>query len=56
MGSQKISITDVRVVPLKNLESVGSIEPAWDKGGFMHFNRGGGSFTEVHTSEGLVGI
>ena len=56
MSSQKISITDVRVVPLKNLESVGSIEPAWDKGGFMHFNRGGGSFTEVHTSEGLVGI
>ena len=56
MGSQKISITDVRVVPLKNLESVGSIEPAWDKGGSMHFNRGGGSFTEVHTSEGLVGI
>ena len=56
MGSQKISITDVRVVPLKNLESVGSIEPAWDKGGSMHFNRGGGSFTEVHTNEGLVGI
>jgi len=56
MGSQKIFITDVRVVPLKNIEAVGSIEPAWDKGGLMHFNRGGGSFTEVHTSEGFVGI
>ena len=56
MGAQKIFITDVRVVPLKNIEAVGSIEPAWDKGGLMHFNRGGGSFTEVHTSEGFVGI
>ena len=57
MDSKKImTITDVKVIPLKKLETVGSIEPAWDKGGLMHFNKGGGSFTEVHTSEGIVGI
>ena len=57
MDSKKIiTITDVKVIPLKKLETVGSIEPAWDKGGLMHFNKGGGSFTEVHTSGGIVGI
>ena len=56
MYSKTIAITDVKVIPLKNLETVGSIEPAWDKGGLMHFNKGGGSFTEVHTNEGVVGI
>ena len=56
MHPKTIAITDVKVVPLKNRETVGSIEPAWDKGGLMHFNKGGGSFTEVHTNEGLVGI
>ena len=49
-------ITDVKVVPLKLIEEVGRMEPAWDKGGSMSFNRGGGSFTEVHTDEGFVGI
>ncbi len=56
MYSKTIAISDVKVIPLKNLETVGSIEPAWDKGGLMHFNKGGGSFTEVHTNEGVVGI
>ena len=52
----RMKITDVKLIQLKELESVGSIEPAWNKGGLMRFSRGGGSFTEVHTDEGIVGI
>ena len=51
-----MKITDVKLIHLKELESVGSIEPAWNEGGLMHFSKGGGSFTEVHTDEGIVGI
>ena len=52
----RIKITDVKLIQLKELEFVGSMEPAWNKGGLMRFSRGGGSFTEVHTDEGIVGI
>jgi len=52
----RIKITDVKLIQLKELEFVGSIEPAWNKGGLMRFSRGAGSFTEVHTDEGIVGI
>ena len=52
----RMKITDVKLIRLKELESVGSIEPAWNEGGLMHFSKGGGSFTEVHTDEGIVGI
>ena len=51
-----MKITDVKLIQLKELEFVGSIEPAWNKGGSMRFSRGGGFFTEVHTDEGIVGI
>lgn len=51
-----MQITDVRLVPLKTLREVGVIEPAWNVGGQMSFTVVGGSFVEVHTNEGLVGI
>ena len=51
-----ISITDVEIVPLKELEVMGNIEPAWDKGGSLRFTRGGGTVTMVHTNQGITGI
>ena len=56
ISKTRMKITDVKLIQLKELEFVGSIEPAWNKGGSMRFSRGGGSFTEVHTDEGVVGI
>jgi len=38
------------------LKDVGSLEPAWNPGGRMSFQVGGGSIVEVHTDQGLVGI
>src|SRR5206468_6559219 len=53
---QRLKITEIRNVPLKAIEELGTLEPAWDPGGKWTFWRGGGSFVEVHTDEGLVGI
>ena len=39
----RMKITDVKLIQLKELEAVGSIEPAWNKGGLMRFTKGGGS-------------
>lgn len=55
-SASTIHITDIRLLPLKTLQEVGVIEPAWDLGGQMRFTVGGGSIVEVHTNEGLVGI
>jgi L-alanine-DL-glutamate epimerase-like enolase superfamily enzyme len=52
----RLKITDIKVVNLRTIEEVGEMEPAWDLGGRMRFHRGGGSFTEVHTDQGIVGI
>ena len=52
----RLRITDVRTVPLKSVREVGELEPAWDPGGSMSFEVGGGSFLEIHTDQGLVGI
>ena len=52
----RLKITDVKIVNLRAIEEIGEIEPAWDPGGRMQFRRGGGSYTEVHTDQGLVGI
>ena len=41
---------------LKVKEEVGSIDPAWSPGQTMNLQRGGGSFVEIRTDEGLVGI
>lgn len=49
-------ITDVRLLQLRTIEAVGTLEPAWDLGGRMAITSGGGLVTEIHTDEGLVGI
>ena len=51
-----MKITDIKSIPLKLIEEVGPIEPAWDVGGQMMITRGGGSFMEIHTDEGVTGI
>ena len=51
-----LHITDIQLIPLKTVQEVGIIEPAWDAGGQMRFHVGGGSYVEVHTDEGLIGI
>jgi L-alanine-DL-glutamate epimerase-like enolase superfamily enzyme len=52
----RLRITNVRLVSLKTVREVGSLEPAWDPGGRMRFRVGGGKYLEVHTDQGLVGI
>ena len=52
----KLKITDIKTVPLKVIKEVGVLEPAWDLGGEMVFQSGGGAYTEVHTDGGIVGI
>ena len=51
-----LRITDVRLRRLRTVREVGSLEPAWDPGGRISFRIGGGSYVEIHTDEGLVGI
>ena len=51
-----LKITDIKLIPLKTVREVGAIEPAWDLGGQMQFQEGGGAYVEVHTDGGLVGI
>jgi L-alanine-DL-glutamate epimerase-like enolase superfamily enzyme len=52
----RLKITEIRLVPLRVIEEIGALEPAWDPGGRMAFHRGGGAFVEIHTDQGLVGI
>lgn len=54
--SGRLRVTHVRLVPLKTVREAGSLEPAWDPGGRMTFRTGGGSYLEIHTNQGLVGI
>ncbi|MGE3173962.1 MAG: mandelate racemase/muconate lactonizing enzyme family protein [Planctomycetota bacterium] len=49
-------ITDVRNVPLRVLQEVGALEPAWEPGASMAFRRGGSAVLEIHTDDGRVGI
>ena len=49
-------ITDVRLLQLRTLQEVGTLEPAWDLGGQMVFLKGGGFVTEIHTDAGVIGI
>src|SRR5215212_966841 len=51
-----MKIRAVRLLQLKTIEETGALEPAWDPGGRMAFQRGGGSVLEIHSEEGLVGI
>jgi len=52
----KLKITNVGLVRLRSVEVVGTLEPAWDPGGRMTIQRGGGAFLEIRTDQGLVGI
>lgn len=52
----RMKITDIRILRLRTIREVGSLEPAWNVGGQMPFTVGGGSIVEVHTDAGLVGI
>lgn len=51
-----MKITEIRLLRLKTIQEVGALEPAWDPGGRMVFQRGGGSVLEIETDQGLVGI
>lgn len=51
----RLKITDVKSISLRVVESVGEIKPAWDPR-IWRPQVGGGSFVEVHTDQGLVGI
>lgn len=55
-NSSSLKITDIRLIALRTVQEVGSLEPAWSPGSQMNFSIGGGSFVEVQTNEGLVGI
>lgn len=52
----RMKITGVRLVRLRTIEEMGTLEPAWNPGGEMSFRVGGGAYVEVRTDEGLVGI
>jgi L-alanine-DL-glutamate epimerase-like enolase superfamily enzyme len=52
----RLRITDIRVVPLRKIKDVGSLEPAWNPGGRTTYSVGGGSYVEVQTDQGLSGI
>ena len=49
-------ITDIRVVPLKVVRETGKMEPAWNPGTVSTYRIGGGSFIEIRTDQGLIGI
>ena len=53
---QQARITDVRLIRLRVEKEVGVVEPAWDPGGSWPLRVGGGSYVEVHTDAGVVGI
>ncbi len=51
----RLKITDVKSVPLRAVRTVGEIQPAWDPRVWRQ-RVGGGSFVEIHTDQGLIGI
>ena len=53
---ERAYITEVVLLPLKILDNVGVIEPAWDPGGKRPITRGGSSYLEVRTNVGVTGI
>jgi L-alanine-DL-glutamate epimerase-like enolase superfamily enzyme len=56
MAASGLKITDIRLVGLRTVQEVGSLEPAWDLGGQMTFRAGGGSISEIQTDGGIAGI
>lgn len=56
MSTTRPRITDVRLLKLRSLQEIGTLEPAWDLGGRMVIQTGGGTVTEIHTDAGITGI
>jgi hypothetical protein len=52
----RIRVTDVRLVNLRVVKEIGSMEPAWNLGSQFSFRIGGGSILEIRTDQGLTGI
>ena len=55
-ANSRLKITDVKSVQLRLVKNVGEMEAAWNPGTSWPRTIGGGSFVEVHTDQGLVGI
>jgi len=55
-AAPRLKITDIRLVPLKVLRETGMMEAAWDPGRSTMHRIGGGSYLEIHTDRGLIGI
>lgn len=54
--ADRLVITDIKLLTLKVIEDMGALEPAWNPGGEMRMQRGGGSVVEIHTDQGIMGI
>jgi L-alanine-DL-glutamate epimerase-like enolase superfamily enzyme len=54
--SGRMKIVGVRLLTLRTVREVGTLEPAWNKGGKMAISVGGGSVIEIETDGGLKGI
>jgi L-alanine-DL-glutamate epimerase-like enolase superfamily enzyme len=52
----RAKVAGVRLIKLRLVRDVGTLEPAWDKGGAMRFAVGGSSVLEIRTDTGLTGI
>jgi L-alanine-DL-glutamate epimerase-like enolase superfamily enzyme len=52
----RAKIAQVNLHDLRVIREVGSLEPAWNKGGSMRIAVGGGSVLEIRTDQGLTGI
>ena len=55
-AAPRLKITDVRLIPLKVLRETGSMEAAWNPGVSTMRRVGGGSYLEIQTDQGLIGI
>ncbi len=55
-AAPRAKITDVRMVPLKTTRELGGLEPAWAPGSRMTFRIGGGSFLEIVSDQGAIGL
>ena len=52
----RAKIAEIRLLNLRTIRDVGSLEPAWNKGGSMRFAEGGGSVLQIRTDSGISGI
>ncbi len=51
-----MKITGIRIRRLRVIEDVGSLDLAWSPGDQLLVQKGGGSFVEINTDEGISGI